>query len=786
MFTLSLDEVGDFEGIVDGPINGYKPIFIGGVLYDDKENSSDLKTEKKRIRSYYKSVADEASKRSGRKLTYPSCLHVCKKASNEDVKYVKICVSETLGEFLKDGTFMGQKLKDEGNRDLPDRVGEYIVYVNLKSDDGKQKRIKENADFILKDNYSSNLYFHMISDTVGRTVFYNPLAENESSFDLNVATRSSITFDRNDNDNEIRNSYKTLKYKKVTTRGYGEKQVPLSRVDEDGNIINQERYEITNDDIYRTSVATYVADNNPFNVRVENLSVISIDYNGAGNDRNYKFEMLYMADSICSYLSFGLFNRKESKASKWLHDINARMCELVPEERVLLFAYDDIDILFSKAFEKMRNNNYYEALSMCYFSGNDDNAFVKYYKNKWFRYIEEKIIDSCNYLSFSKAVNDFYNAILSNNYHQGFGIYLYSILCKASEKVKNNIRTIEGQRPIAKLYECGMSVYCHLGDSANAEKCYNKLMSYSTVLTNDDLLRIRDILCVCYSDCFLWEKALKLSITTVKAQKSNVDIRNILLDKEMYSGSVTLGKAESQLGQMYAFSRDRHAQGCFLDALDNFEFGSANYFITLSYLLHYYLDIKDETGFNEYAKIYFGGKIDLEDILDYILEQGVSDDPINNTNFALYVFYKYIYTFKIDSVNKSLWGKIKNIEDYINNKCAKKLKSRWELGYHPAELIYKYIGLIAIHMKDDETIELCENNLINMSRYEFNTVTAIALIGVIDLYTAKDDLIKRRKYLNELIDKLKEKYKAFRNVKPLRDSNKTYELVKSYFTYMYN
>ena len=50
MFTIALDEQGDFENL-NNKLNT-EPVFIGGILYDDCGDSDDYDTEKRRLQSY--------------------------------------------------------------------------------------------------------------------------------------------------------------------------------------------------------------------------------------------------------------------------------------------------------------------------------------------------------------------------------------------------------------------------------------------------------------------------------------------------------------------------------------------------------------------------------------------------------------------------------------------------------------------------------------------------------------------------------------------------------------
>ena len=58
MITLSLDEFGEFEESSAAT----KPIFIAGVLYDDKGIDNDTVNERRRIEAYYRNVIDSVSR----------------------------------------------------------------------------------------------------------------------------------------------------------------------------------------------------------------------------------------------------------------------------------------------------------------------------------------------------------------------------------------------------------------------------------------------------------------------------------------------------------------------------------------------------------------------------------------------------------------------------------------------------------------------------------------------------------------------------------------------------
>lgn len=201
MLTYALDEYGDFEGLKN--IN--EPIFIGGLIYDDHAVDGEEILERKRVAAYYKSViadaAQDAKNKSG--FSYPEALHSNGNGSRDHfvVKPVKEKIKLSLAEFVRKGTYKGSKLqyKDRNGsmRDFQDRKGEYFTFVVLKSDRGMTKLLSQNANILAKDDYASNLYFHMADELISRLIFNNPLIDNIQEISLDIATRRSALLDNN-------------------------------------------------------------------------------------------------------------------------------------------------------------------------------------------------------------------------------------------------------------------------------------------------------------------------------------------------------------------------------------------------------------------------------------------------------------------------------------------------------------------------------------------------------------------------------------------------------------
>lgn len=57
MITIALDEQGNFEGLYDEKKTG-APIFIGGLVFDERGDETEYDNEHKRIAYYLKGVCE--------------------------------------------------------------------------------------------------------------------------------------------------------------------------------------------------------------------------------------------------------------------------------------------------------------------------------------------------------------------------------------------------------------------------------------------------------------------------------------------------------------------------------------------------------------------------------------------------------------------------------------------------------------------------------------------------------------------------------------------------------
>lgn len=760
MFTYALDEYGDFEGLK----NTNKPIYIGGVIYDDHSIRREEVIERKRIKAYYKSVISEAAPIANctSNFSYPEALHSNGDADRDHnaVRPVKEIVKSTLAEFIRRGTYKGNKLQYEDRngtlRDFQDRNGEYYIFIILKSDQGMTRLLSQNANILAKDDYASNLYFHMADELISRLIFNNPLIDDIQEISLDIATRRSALLENN-----------SRLFKEYKKQGYKAEQA------EDGKY----QFRLTNPDIYRTVIAKAILEAEQPNIKIINFNVKSIGY----HEWNSKgMEFLYMSDSICSVLGFDI---EGTSTDEWLRCIDERVKKLTGKSENLVFGYDEIDNIYSKAWAKYAEGDYYKSLSIAFDAGKLDGEFAKYYKKLWFKKIEEKIIESENVSDFNMAVRKLNETLNNNTLDQEKCFYILRVLEKLVPVMKEKFHSPEAKRILYVLFDIGVTACCHIGDSKGAEEYFEKCKQYAGLVSLDAYLSTRNKLVVGCCDYFEIDRAEELSDENMRYQKQLTGFKKKLeLPGVGDNGFEAMGKAHSQRGQVYAFKRERRAEVEFRAALVHFEEASANYKITQSYLLQYYLDTGNKEAYLGEAERYFGGKTKLIDQLKYIMDEGSKNDPLINMKYALYIYVRALYVFRLFELTEKVWSELQNIEVKFGKKIHKK---EWALTGHPSEIIFKYMRLIALS-RDEKDLEL--KNAKKMSDcliYHGATEDVVCKFGEIEVMNKMGNIERRDILSLELCGELAENYCAFADLVVSEDGEARFKWLEEKITFMY-
>lgn len=760
MLTYALDEYGDFEGLQ----HKNEPIYIGGLIYDDHSVNGETVLERKRVKAYYESViADVASNTPNIDgFSYPEALHSDGNRFRDHniVRPVKEKIRTSLAEFVQHGTYMGNKLQYKGRngelRDFQNRSGEYFVFVILKSEQGMTRLLNQNANILAKDDYASNLYFHMADELISRLIFHNPIIDNIQEISLNLATRRSALLDNN---SDLFREYKE--------QGYSAEQV------EDGKY----QFKLTNPDVYRSVISKEILAAEKPNIKIAKFDVDSIRYHSYASRG---MEFLYMADSICSILGFDI---EGTNADEWLKCINSRVKEITGKAENLVFGYDEIDNIFSKAWAKYAEGDYYKALSIAFDAGKLGGEFAGYYKGLWFKKIEEKIVASPDVADFNMAVRKLNETLNNNTLDQDKCFYILGVLEKLVPDMEQRFHSPEAKRILYTLYDIGVTACCHIGDSRGAEEYFEKCKQYAGLVSLDDYLSTRNKLVVFCCDYFEMDRAEELSDENIMYQELLTDLKKELnLPGASESVFESMGKVHSQRGQVYAFRRKVCAEDEFRLALTHFAEDSANYKITQSYLLHHYLDMNNKEAYIAEAERYFGGKKKLIDQLKYIVDEGSKHDSLINMKYALYIYVRALYLFGLSELNDRAWSELQNVEVRFGKKIKKK---NWKLTGHPSEIIFKYMRLIAISRNEDELEEKYAQRMADCLVYYGITEDVVRKFGEIEVMNLKGNLEYRDELSLNLCKKLSDDYAAFHEITISEDGEARYQWLENQVTFMY-
>lgn len=660
MFTIALDEQGDFENLQQKLDKN--PVFIGGIIYDDKENNDDYENEKIRLQKYLQWVCESVQ------CNYPQDLHFYKNAKGNNgkkVAAVKKQISRTIKEFIENATWNNKEIIS------PKRIGEYFVFASIRGENGKQRLLDKNVSEAVKDDFASNLYVHMAEDVVGRLVFHNPIIRDIKKVRLELATRRVVLSGAYRN--ERKNQYEQLGFREIQ-RDYNRSQ-------------GITEFLLTNSDNYRTAFEREMLSCNQEKILVDRITVKSIYYEHQTNGMDF----LYLSDAICSLLGFQI---KGHNASEWIKEFYERSQSINANKKNIIWAYDEIDDYYAKAWHYGEEKDYYKALSVLFDGYQVEGEMSSFYKEKWFPYIQKYIENQNDVSAFSMAVKKYRDSVHNNNLNQEKILFIFLELEKMSQMI--NFSSKKEESELYDLYDSGLSAYIHNGDLDGAKRCFDKAIQYAEYIATELYLRTRNKMVVFLCDKLKFEEALQLADKNVFYHELLSNMKMEMFEQQ-FTEAVNHGIAFSQRAQVYAFLRNIKAEVDFKNALKIMDEGTPDRYITLSYLLHFYIDQGWKNQYELYAKEYFGNEENLENQFLYIATEGAKEkNAVITLKYALYVYVKAIYTFYRHEIPNSLVCKLKNIENALEDVNPKAWK---QFNGHPWEIIFKYLALIMIDEK---------------------------------------------------------------------------------------
>lgn len=751
MLTIALDEQGDFEGLYEKKATG-KPIFIGGIIFDDKENKQEFDLEKQRIHYYLKSVCESTGSE------YPTDLHVNNNQNGAKVKLVKTKIAETLSQFMRYGTCSIENSFAQKLNKLPKRTGTYHIFSNMICDDGSQK-VRMEESMLAREDYASNLYIHMAEDVVERIIFHNPIIDKINHIHLELATRR-VVLEGDDCD------AKAEQYQKL---GYQEDKNP------EHLIPGRRIFCLTNKDIYRTAIQREMMDTEQKFIRFDAIGVKSIYYGQQSG--NYRMEFLYLADIICSNLGFQL---PVHLPEQLVWEFKRRADSYTGHEENLIFVHDAVDIGFRKAWAKLEDRDYFNALRIAYDAVHLDNPYAFYYQEVWLKMIRARLKKETSLTDYRIAVDRLLDYTRQNNLDQSKLMYIFGAL----EEMKDQMNYWYGgdKAVFYKLYDSGVSAYCHLGNPGMAMKYFEKCKEYAKYIDFETYIRTRSKLSVCLCDEFQYEEAEILAEENKYFYEELVPLRRLISDDDSEQ-TLNYGITCSQLGQSRAFQRKGNAEESFLEALSLMEEYSPNYFITVSYLLHFYLDMGMKEKYEKLSVDYFGGKKGLREQFSYILSEGNKGYMGKiSMKFALYVFVRGIYNFYMEKLSTQMLSRLLDIESAISKAGAEAAR---QIGGHPWEIIYKYLAMIAWDSGYKEKAEEYIEKTKTAAQNQGSTIDMICWFGQIEfaLYKGQKELAEI--YFSQIPKTLK-KESFFWDIIPADfHLEEAYSILNNVFTFMY-
>lgn len=775
MVTIALDEQGEFEFLPDVARKRKekkdKPVFIGGILYHDDdgmEESADYNYEKERLFSYFLKVCESVGAR------FPQDLHFHNYTESEQEKNgtaeadnrevvikIKEKVRNTLPEFLQDGTW------DKKPLITPARKGRYYIFSLLKSREGKPELLKDGISDLANEDFAGNLYLHMAEDIVERLIFHNPYIPQIQKIHIDLATRRVVLKEKDlDGDGFSEAPRKELEFFKL---GYYEGSSYNVRKEEAARKEGESEWKylsipLTNANNYLTAIEREMLDTGKNNIILDQLFVKPIYYGDYGkqketaaekNDRDSLYQkykdylFLYLADFICSYLGFRL---QPLSSGKQIQIFSQRMEELSGNKDYLLFSYDSIDSMFKKAWIYLEERDYYKALSVAFDAMHSDSKVTLFYKHVWFSLLEDRLCGQTDLSAYAMALHKLQESVKNNNLIQEKLLYIFEHLSKMEKNVE--YFSVEDKSVLFELYDTGVSAYTHVGNPEMALQYYQKCGQYVSHVGIERYLSTQNKMVVFLTDQFLYEEALKAAEENVVYHELLLQMKNEILKNESES-LLSYGKALSQAGQACAYVRSEKAVEYFNKALEHFDENGANFYISLSYLLHHYIDMGMQEEYEKISVKYFGGQVSLEQQLRYLIMEGSKEKNARiSMKFAMFVFIKALYVFYSREMSSELYMHITHIEKFLVklNPDAKK-----QINGYPWNLIYKYIAFLACKkgsydlaekyvQKSEEILEkpgdtLCKINALTQVEYK-------RLLGEWDPKDEKDSLMETLTYMH--------------------------------------
>lgn len=674
MLTIALNEYGDFHHLGQKKDSLKHIHFITGIVYDDEGREQDLRNEQIRLDRFFRAVAEASNSDYPQGFFGDTKVDDVERATEtggsfqnksqirRNMKRYRDALDSALPEFLADGTYKGRNLVE-----MP-RVGHYAITLMLKSEAGKTQFLQPYMSELLHDGVASNLYWHMADSLVSRLVLSNPFALHNNRVQLHLASQ---LVDVKETEYDRLAEYRRLGYKPYDFQN--------EQLKKEGIIT----YQVGNEFTYRAALDRRMVEFNRPDLDVVQLKSVSVQYDDDRPETTANFAFLYLAGHICgNFIYYGAErDTKDIFKFKTLVDFANQINPKYPN---YMFVYDDIDTYFEQAMKAYHNEDYYGALCHLYDGKCCDSKFKSYYETNWFPFVEELIHSVDNREAIERAIESFVNYANQSRLDEGKLHYLYQQLEYILEDIKD--MSCVDKALVYAFYDGGMTAFNHLGKSDVSVACFEKCQALTHTVPLETYMETVRRRIVAKIDCYKYEEALELAKYVVDVEEQ---IQHIRASLPMGKQAISLGQSYSQLGQVYAYMERPEAESYFLPAIDIFTVDTDDYYRTVSYLLHYYIDAKQQDSYERWAPNYFGGHLNMVDQLAFLLNMTSDEKIVQHESYALYVYIKALYQFYRAGINKELMEALIKLGRTVGATLDAAPKG------HPWELIFTYLALLA-------------------------------------------------------------------------------------------
>ena len=189
-----------------------------------------------------------------------------------------------------------------------------------------------------------------------------------------------------------------------------------------------------------------------------------------------------------------------------------------------------------------------------------------------------------------------------------------------------------------------------------------------------------------------------------------------------------------------------------------------------------------ERIFIEKAQEYFDEKTGLMNQFQYILEEGSKTEPLINMKYALYVFLKGVYLLRRDEVSDNLWKKLQRVEQNFGKKIG---RPDWKLTGHPAELIFKYLRLLAMDRGETDLATYYKERMWNCLLYHGVTEDVVRQFGEMECAHEAGDLDLRDQLSAQVYDFLRAEFTVYVDLDAPEDGEARWQWLGELVNYMY-